>query len=154
MAPRRRRATFNDDLPRRIRFEKEAREVGLEFTGGFSGTPRLLRYRVPITVPIYDEPRNLAITLGPVAEPGAIPDVLIDGPVCLRHRFDGGGLCMWWNKDSNGQRWVPDDGLYALVAHAIDHSYCEARCQRGHPWPKPEAPRRHREGCPTCRLQR
>jgi hypothetical protein len=78
MAPRRRRATFNDDLPRRIRFEKEAREVGLEFVGGFSGTPRLLRYRVPITVPIYDEPRKLAITLGPVAEPGAIPDVLID----------------------------------------------------------------------------
>ena len=37
--------------------------------------------------------------------------------------------------------------------HAIDHAYCEARCQQGHPWPKPEAPRHHREGCPTCRPQ-
>jgi hypothetical protein len=69
MAPRGRRATFNDDLLRRIRFEKEAREVGLLFSGGFSGRPRRLRYRVPITVPVYDEPRTLAITLGPVAVP-------------------------------------------------------------------------------------
>lgn len=156
MARRRPPATFNDDLPRRIRFEREAREKGLVFSGGFSGKPRRLIYRAPIVVPVYDEPRRLTITMDFSASPGARPPrVLIDGPVCLRHRFsDTGGLCMWWREDSNQQRWVPGDGLLALVNHAIDHSYCEARCQRGHPWPKPEAPRRHRKGCPTCRLLR
>jgi hypothetical protein len=150
----RRRATFNDDLPRRIRFEREARRTGLKFEGGYRGRPRRLTYRVPILVPVYDDRRTLSITMPSSAVPGVIPTVLVDGPVCLRHRFPkSGGLCMWWHKDTVEKIWVPEDGLLALVGHAIDHAYCEARCQRGHPWPKPEAPTRHRDGCPTCRLR-
>lgn len=151
---RRRRAAFNDDAVRRVGFEREAREQGLVFTYRFTEKPRRLVYRVPIVVPVYDESRTLTITMG-AAHQHAIPQVLIDGPVCLRHRFsDTGGLCMWWYKDSVEQRWVPDDGLLALVGHATDHAYCEACCRRGRPWPRPEAPRRHREGCPTCQPQR
>lgn len=111
-------------------------------------------YRVPILVPVYDEPRTLTITMLTSAEPGVVPRVLIDGPVCLRHRFpDTGGLCMWWRNDAREQIWVPADGLLALAGHAITHAYCEARCQRGYPWPRPEAPTRHRESCPTCPSQ-
>jgi hypothetical protein len=33
----RRKATFNDDLPRRIRFEREARQKGLRFEVGYRG---------------------------------------------------------------------------------------------------------------------
>lgn len=155
MARRRALATFNDDVARRIRFEREARKKGLAFSSCFAGRPRRLIYRIPIVVPVYDESRTLTITMGASAHPSARPPlVLIDGPVCRRHRFpDTGGLCMWWCEDPDDERWVPDDGLLALVGHAIDHAYCEVHCQQGHPWPKPEAPRRHREGCPTCRPQ-
>jgi hypothetical protein len=125
--------------------------MGLTFSSRVSGKPRRLSYRVEIDVPVYDEPRALTITMPPWAVPGVRPLVTIDGPICLRHRFADDGLCMWWFKDTDEERWVPSDGLYALVGHAIDHAYCEARCRRGHPWPKTEAPRGHREGCPTCR---
>ncbi|MBV9804138.1 MAG: hypothetical protein JO130_13145 [Solirubrobacterales bacterium] len=109
---------------------------------------------MPILVPVYDEPRTLTITMPSSAEPGIVPKVLIDGPICLRHRFpDTGGLCMWWHNDSSEQIWVPADGLLALVGHATTHAYCEARCQRGRPWPRPEAPTTHRGSCPTCRPQ-
>jgi hypothetical protein len=155
MAPRRPRATFNDDLPRRIAFEREARLKGLAFTSTFHGKPRRLTYYVRILVPVYDEPRTLTVTMPASAEPGIVPRVLIDGPVCLRHRFpDTGGLCMWWREDDHDRVWVPTDGLLALVGHATTHAYCEARCQRGHPWPRPEAPTGHRESCPTCRSRR
>ena len=154
MAPRSPRATFNDDLPRRIQFEREARQEGLPFTGRFQGKPRRLVYRVPILVPVYDEPRTLTITMPPSALAGVVPQVLVDGPACLRHRFrDTGGLCMWWHKDSEDQIWVPDDGLLALVGHATTHAYCEARCRRGNAWPRPEAPTNHRDSCPACRPQ-
>jgi hypothetical protein len=145
------RPTWNDDLRRRLRFEREARERGLVFEHAFRGRPRRLIYEVPIAVPVYDERRRLRITLPPVAHSHARPQVLIDGPPCLRHRFDDDSLCMWWSRDSEDERWVPDDGLFALVVHATDHAYCEAECMNGRPWPKSEAPRRHREGCPTCR---
>lgn len=136
-------------------FEREARAKGLPFTARFKGKPRRLTYRVPIIVPVYDEPRTLTITMPPSAEAGVVPHVLINGPVCLRHRFsDTGGLCMWWHKDTDDRVWVPTDGLLALVGHATTHAYCEARCQRGHPWPRPEAPRSHRASCPTCRPRR
>lgn len=149
MAPRQRLATFNDDLPRRMAFEREARRLGLVYSSRFARRPRRLTYRVPIVVPVYDDERTLTIILPPVALPGARPLVRIDGPVCMRHRFDDGGLCMWWNKEPNMHRWVPDDGLYALVSHAIDHAYCEARCRRGHRWPKQEVEHEHPK-CPTC----
>lgn len=147
---RRRHASFNDDVRRRLRFEREARQIGLAFTSRVARSPRRRIYLVPIVVPVYDEPRQLEVTLPMSAQPGVRPLVIIDGPECWRHRFADGGLCMWWWKDSNDERWIPDDGLYSLVCHAIDHAYCEARCRRGHPWPKPEAPRRHLESCPAC----
>jgi hypothetical protein len=153
MAPRGRLATFNDDLPRRIGFEREARRLGLSFSGRFAGKPRRLTYRVPIVVPVYDEERTLSITMPAAALPGARPLVRMDGPVCMRHRFDDGGLCMWFCGDSNEHRWIPDDGLYALASHAIDHAYCEACCRRGHPWPKAEMQHLHPD-CPTCRSPR
>ena len=33
----------------------------------------------------------------------------------------------------------PHDGLLALVNLTVDHAYCEERCRRGYPWPRPEA---------------
>lgn len=72
---------------------------------------------------------------------GIVPTVLIDGPICLRHRYpDTGGLCLWWHEDELERCWVPADGLLALVNLTVTHAYCEERCRRGQPWPRPEAP--------------
>lgn len=147
------RPTWNDDVARRLRFEREARQRGLAFRQTFGVGTRRLVYAAEIVVPVYDDRRKLRITLPPTAHEHARPQVLIDGPPCLRHRFDDGSLCMWWSKDSEAERWVPEDGLFALVSHAVDHACCESTCMRGRPWPKAEAPRRHREGCPTCKRQ-
>lgn len=123
-APRVSRATFNEDLVRRLRFEREARQHGLAFRARYLGSPRRLTYDVKIDVPVYDEQRNLRITLKPSVL--ARPIVTIDGPICLRHRFAEHSLCMWWAEDPEENRWTTDDGLLALVGHATDHAYCEA----------------------------
>lgn len=151
---RRRRPTFNDDVRRRLQFEREARTQGLVFTGRYQGAPRRLVYKTTIEVPVYDDERHVTIAMPPTATAGVVPTVVIDGPVCLRHRFSGGGLCLWWGKDENERRWVPTDGLLALVNLTVDHAYCEERCRRGHPWPRPEAPTEHRGRCPSCAWRR
>jgi hypothetical protein len=66
-------ATFNDDVARRIRFEREARKRGLAFSSRFAARPRRLIYRVPIVVPVYDESRTLTIAMGASAHPNARP---------------------------------------------------------------------------------
>jgi hypothetical protein len=133
-----------------MRFEREARAKGLRLSGRMRGHPRRLVYEVPITVPVYDDLRTLTITMPPSAAAGAIPRVIIAGPVCLRHRYADGGLCMWWSEDPREDTWLPADGLLALVNLAITHAYCEERCRRGEGWVRPEAPTGHRESCPSC----
>ena len=59
---RRRQPSFNDDLHRRLQFEREARRGGLPFTSRITRSPRRRIYRVPIVVPVYDEARQLEIT--------------------------------------------------------------------------------------------
>jgi hypothetical protein len=151
---RRRRETFNDDVRQRLRFESEARAKGLPFTGRVCGRPRRLTYRVPITVPVYDDERTLTIIMPASAVAGAVPAVNVNGPICLRHRYCDGSLCLWWGEDPTDDNWVPTDGLLALVNLARTHTYCEERCRRGEGWPRPEAPTQHRESCPACKHRR
>jgi hypothetical protein len=110
-----------------------------------------LLYRLVIDVPIHDEERLVAVAfpLGKRQD----PDVYIDGAPCLRHRYLGDALCMWFRKDSADKRWVVSEGLYGLVLHIKVHAYCEAECRAGRPWPNDEAPGRHPRPrhCPSCR---
>jgi hypothetical protein len=42
------------------------------------------------------------------------------------HRYNKGALCMWHPKDSRAKRWVPTDGLPALLAYVRVHLVREA----------------------------
>lgn len=148
---RRHNHAWFDDVRARLRFEREARVEGIKFTADFVGKPRRPRYRFPIDVPVTDERRRVTVVIESVRTADH-PVVHMDGPVCLRHRFAGGSLCMWLNSDPQDQCWVADDGLYALAAHVREHAWCEAACRNGKPWPKEQAPGDHprKKGCPSC----
>lgn len=148
-APREsRRPSWSDNVALRLRFEREARQRGYAVVPEFTRAPRRVSYRVPIDVPEFDDRRELRIVLP--ADPRRPPQVFVNGPPCHRHRYPDESLCMWWPDDGAEHRWVTDDGLYALIELAVEHVYCETLCRHGESWPKPEAPTRHPESCPSC----
>jgi hypothetical protein len=105
----------------------------------FVGPPRRLRYRFAIDVPVHDDQRIATLDFASFDSP-AQTVIHLDGPPCLRHRWPDGSLCMWLDSDPPDHRWVPDDGLLALVGHVEQHAYGEAECRAGRDWPKPESP--------------
>lgn len=148
---RRHNHAWFDDIVARLRFERDARRTGMTVQSEFVGQPRRLRYRFAVDVPVHDDRRLVTVGFEPVHTP-SLPVVHIDGPVCLRHRWADGSLCMWLDSDPPEERWVPADGLLGLVGQIELHSYCEAECRAGRPWAKPESPGRHarRPECPSC----
>jgi hypothetical protein len=56
------------------------------------------------------------------------------------HRYRDGSLCMWFPDDPPARRWVPGDGLDALVAYIRAHLVREDWWRRAGEWPGPEAP--------------
>jgi hypothetical protein len=143
-----------DDVVERLKFEPKARRQGRSFEFRFVGRPKRALYRFPIDTPVHDEQRLVTVTFHSVRSPST-PIVNIDGPVCLRHRWKDGSLCMWFDQDPDAERWVVRDGLAGLMDHATEHAYCEAECRAGRPWPKPESPGEHprKPDCPSCPRQ-
>jgi hypothetical protein len=111
--------------------------------------PGGLAYRFAIDVPLHDD-RRIVNAVFKASLP--VTRVWIDGPVCGRHRWPDGSLCMWFDEDPPEQQWVPQDGLLALAVQVEQHAYCEAECRAGNDWPKPESPGAHPRpvGCPCC----
>lgn len=146
------RSTGAYDVAGQLLWEREARKAGMTLKAELVGQPPRVQYRFPIDVPVYDDTRAVTVALSSMASHDE-PIVYIDGPICLRHRWNNGSLCMWDNPDPPDMRWVPEDGFLALVGHIRVHSWCEAACRAGKSWPKPESsgqhPRRH--DCPSCR---
>lgn len=68
------------------------------------------------------------------------PRVYADGPEDSPHRFEDGGLCMWYAPDPREQRWVFRDGLHALLAHIAAHLFKEAWWREYDQWLGPEVP--------------
>jgi hypothetical protein len=132
-----------------IIFERDARLAGMTFERKIRINPAGLTYRFAIDVPVQDDRRLVTAVFGMSR---FAPTVRVDGPVCLRHRWGDNSLCMWFDEDNSDHRWVPDDGLLALAVHVEQHTYCEAECRAGHPWPKEESPGRHPRptDCPCC----
>ena len=144
-----RRRPFVDDPAGQLAFEAAARRDGMTIDREIVG--RRLCYRLPVEVPIYDDERIATIAFDP-GDPQA-PSVYVDGPRCLRHRYPDDAICMWLPRDPPSKRWVLSEGLLELATHVKLHTYCEAECRAGKPWPKEEAPGRHprKRSCPSCR---
>jgi hypothetical protein len=73
-------------------------------------------------------------------------------PECLRHRYEDGSLCMWWQRHPAARRWVLGDGLEPLIHYVEIHLHQEACCRAGLPWPGEQAPGEHprRQDCSAC----
>lgn len=132
-----------------IIFEREARRAGMTFQRELLSNPGGLAYRFAIDVPVHDDLRIVNAVFKATLP---VTRVWVDGPVCRRHRWGDNSLCMWFDEDQPDRRWVPDDGLLALAVHVEEHTYCEAECRAGHPWPKEESPGHHPRpaDCPCC----
>jgi len=56
------------------------------------------------------------------------------------HRYSDGALCMWYPKDPPERRWVPADGLLALIEMAHNHLFAERYHWLHDRWPLDEVP--------------
>lgn len=131
------------------RFEEDGRRSSVPF--------RRLAYGVNLTYLLgVDIPGSLierTVTVEFAGQKFDDPTILVDGPECLRHRFLGGSLCVWWRYDAPDRRWKLGDGFDALLTLIRLHLYSEAKCRQGEPWPQVEAPGFHprKWQCASCR---
>lgn len=118
----------------------------------FSAKAGRLTYRLTTTVLEVGAEVRLRIELRTMRRPWRVAVYVTGVPVCLRHRYREGSLCMWWELHPNARRRVMSDGLEALVQYARSHLFQEACCRTGLEWPGEEAPGQHprRPNCPTC----
>lgn len=89
-----------------------------------------------MAVPYY-EPRNVEIRF---EDWSRLPKVFVDGPDDSPHRYDDGSLCMWYPSDPSEEKWVFEDGLFALLNLIQAHLFREAYWRENNDWAGPEAP--------------
>lgn len=128
------------DLQFRLRFEQGARQAYPDLRRAQTG--RAARHETIYTATVemqgYEFRRvKIRIRHGYLSA----PRVFADGPADSDHRYRDGSLCMWHPPASEDRRWVPDDGLHALIDTAQLHLMREAYVREtGAPWPGPEVP--------------
>lgn len=79
-------------------------------------------WRVPVTIPVYDEDYVLRIELD---ERRAVSVTAEGWRGPLRHTFGANTLCMWFPKDPPNRQWDRADGLLKLVDTAVAHLFKE-----------------------------
>lgn len=100
-------------------------------------------YEADVSVPGY-ESRHVTIEFDE-GEPYS-PSVFVDGPSSRDvspHRFGDRGyrhLCIWYSGDGEARRWVPDDGLLALLGMTAHHLFKEACWRETGEWLGDERP--------------
>jgi hypothetical protein len=136
------------DVAGQLLLEADARKQGMRLEREF--VRGVLRYRFRVGVTGRNEERQVRVDF---ASARANPAVHVDGPPCLRHRWEDDSLCMWDPKGPASERWLIGDGLPSLAEHVRIHVHCEAQCRAGNPWPKEEMAGEHprKRDCPTCR---
>jgi hypothetical protein len=111
----------------------------------------LITHRLRVDVPGAQQHVRVRIELRTRSRPWVV-NVSAEVPECLRHRYEDGSLCMWWQRHAADRRWVLGDGLEALIHYIEIHLHQEACCRAGLPWPGEQAPGEHPRprGCATC----
>jgi hypothetical protein len=137
--PRRRSLSWLEDIPRRVALDAAAREAypDLRFHRKQRRGGPVFIYEVTLDVPGY-EPRRVRVEFR-VSSP-RFPRVYADGPQASPHRYGGAWLCIWYPSDGDDQRWVPEDGLLALLGMAAVHLFKEAYWRETGEWLGEEAP--------------
>jgi hypothetical protein len=88
-------------------------------------------WRVPVTVPVYDEGYVLRIELDE-RRPVRVTAEGWDGP--MRHSFGANRLCMWYPKDPPNRQWNRSDGLLKLVDTSVVHLFKELYFRETDEW--------------------
>lgn len=120
----------------RLRFERGTRQAYPTLRGGPAKrtASRGFVYRLSVPVPCY-EARTVTVLFPPRSR---IPAVYADGPPDSPHRYDDGGLCMWFPNDPAAQRWRFEDGLLDLLDGIAAHLFREAWWREHGEWLGPE----------------
>lgn len=118
----------------RLRFERGARAAYPDLRGGPTKRTTGFRYVVTVEVPFY-EPRVVTIIFPPRSH---TPIVLADGPPASPHRYDDGGLCMWFPGDPPAMQWRFSHGLLDLLDAIRAHLFREAWWREHNEWLGPE----------------
>ena len=131
------RAWF-DELASLYAFERDARRELGSLRRSDASRPRRLVYQFALEVPAYDERREVRIEFP--ATHAVLPSVFVDGPDDSPHRYEDGSLCMYHPSDPPERRWIPNEGLAALIDCIRTHLFQEAEARAGRGWPGDEAP--------------
>ena len=129
-----------EDIPRRIALDASARAAypDLRFSRRQRrGVGAVYVYEVTVDVPGY-ESRRVRIEFR--ARMARTPRIFTDGPTESPHRYGEHRLCIWYPDDDDDQRWVPEDGLLALLGMAAMHLFKEAYWRENGEWLGDEAP--------------
>lgn len=127
-------AGWPERIADRLRFERGARAAYPDLRGGPTKRTTGFRYVVTVEVPFY-EPRVVTIIFPPRSQ---TPVVLADGPPASPHRYDDGGLCMWFPGDPPAMRWRFSHGLLDLLDAIRAHLFREAWWREHNEWLGPE----------------
>jgi hypothetical protein len=146
---RRNKQNWYENLRLRLPFEAAARRAYPNLRCRLQGnrdTARVI-YSLDVDVPEYGR-RHIELHFRRArTEPDRVR-MYADGPDESPHRFtphpkdpyQRSSLCVWYEDDPSDQRWVPDDGLLALINHVRIHLFKEEHWRRTGHWPGPEAP--------------
>lgn len=147
---RRRSATWEQNLPLRLRFERGAAAAFPGLTCRPVGNRKTARIAYTCTVPVPGyEPRVIEMRFRRTTAQPEAPTIYADGPDESPHRYAPGrkdprsSLCIWHPYDLPERRWVPRDGLLSLIEMVRIHLFKEAYWREKHVWLGEEAPHRH-----------
>lgn len=133
------------DVRARIRFERGVRDAypAMNVSATGRGMNARIIYTLMVEIPEYPA-RRVTIALPNWSTP-SVASVTADGPTESRHRYGERELCIWHPDAPPDERWMPEDGLLALIDHARVHLFKEAYWRETGRWPGPEAPHDPRE---------
>jgi hypothetical protein len=156
---RRNKQPWVDNIVGRMRFEgcaTTAYPAMRRVAEGGRRTPRVV-YRLIVPVPEY-EPRAVELQFQRLTTQPTFLRAYADGPTESPHRFKAHphdsqsrrSLCMWHHTDPPDMRWVPSDGLLALINHTRIHLFKEAYWRETGEWLGPEVLHFRPEGGKEC----
>lgn len=148
-----------DNVPLRLRFETAARRECPTIQRHFQGRHEMARvvYRLIVPIPEY-EPRRIELHFRRRGAEPRVTRIYADGPTASPHRYgphrkdrlQRSSLCIWHPDDPPEQRWLPEDGLLALINHTRIHLFKEAYWRETGEWIGAEAPHVVIKGTKQC----
>lgn len=154
-----RRASWEQNYPLRLRFERAAHVVYPNMRCTAVGHRRYARVTYTVRVPVADyEPRLIELHFRRTSAEPALTRVYADGPTESPHRYapypkdrrQRPSLCIWDPGDPADQQWVPNDGLLSLIEMARIHLYKEAYWRETGEWLGEEVPHNQRALVKAC----